>query len=178
MSGWLEAFIVIAAVAIVIQMAILLAMFLQVRVAIEQFTRIAADLQNRIDPILLRTNRILEDSEDRIASIMGDAAEITRVARGSAQKIDRVFTDAVERLRVQIIRADHILTGDARSNRRIRHEIPPYALDTDSAGVGDSKGHESRDRYDSRAKPAARARSSDAGRRTFHLIQPRGPREF
>ncbi|HWZ53773.1 MAG TPA: hypothetical protein VNV84_03415 [Candidatus Acidoferrales bacterium] len=111
MSGWLEAFIVIAAVAIVIQMAILLAMFLQVRVAIEQFTRIATDLQNRIDPILLRTNRILEDSEDRIASIMGDAAEITRVARGSAQKIDRVFTDAVERLRVQIIRADHILTG-------------------------------------------------------------------
>ena len=111
MSGWLQAFIVIAAVAIVIQMAILLAMFFQVRVAIEQFTRIAADLQNRIDPILLRTNRILEDSEDRIASIMGDAAEITRVARGSAQKIDRVFTDAVERLRVQIIRADHILTG-------------------------------------------------------------------
>jgi hypothetical protein len=111
MSGWLEAFIVIAAVAIVIQMAILLAMFFQVRIAIEQFTRIATDLQNRIDPILLRTNRVLEDSEDRIASIMGDAAEITRVARGSAQKIDRVFTDAVERLRVQIIRADHILTG-------------------------------------------------------------------
>jgi len=111
MSGWLQAFIVIAAVAIVIQMAILLAMFFQVRTAIEQFTRIATDLQNRIDPIILRTSRILEDSEDRIASIMGDAAEITRVASGSAQKIDRVFTDAVERLRVQIIRADHILTG-------------------------------------------------------------------
>ena len=87
MSGWIQAFIVIAAVAIVIQMAILLGMFFQVRTAIEQFTRIATDLQNRIDPILLRTNRILEDSEDRVASIMGDAAEITRVARGSAQKI-------------------------------------------------------------------------------------------
>ncbi|MGA8145290.1 MAG: hypothetical protein WB987_15495 [Candidatus Acidiferrales bacterium] len=111
MSGWAEAFVVIAAVAIVIQMAILVAMFVQMKTAIEQFTRIATDLQNRIDPILLRSNRILEDSEDRIASIMGDAAEITRVARGSAQKIDRVFTDAVERLRVQIIRADHILTG-------------------------------------------------------------------
>ena len=111
MSGWIQAFIVIAAVAIVIQMAILLGIFFQVRTAIELFARIATDLQNRIDPILLRTNRILEDSEDRVASIMGDAAEITRVARGSAQKIDRVFTDAVERLRVQIIRADHILTG-------------------------------------------------------------------
>ncbi len=111
MSGWAEAFVVIAAIAIVIQMAILVAMFVQMKTAIVQFTRIATDLQNRIDPILLRTNRILEDSEDRIASIMGDAAEITRVARGSAQKIDRVFTDAVERLRVQVIRADHILTG-------------------------------------------------------------------
>lgn len=111
MSGWLEAFIVIAAVAIVIQMAILLAMFLQIRVAIREFTRIATTLQSRIDPILLRTNRILEDSEDRIRSIMGDGAEIARVARSQAQKVDRVFTDAVERLRVQVVRADHILTG-------------------------------------------------------------------
>jgi hypothetical protein len=67
--------------------------------------------QARIDPILVRTNRILEDSEDRIASIMGDAAEFTRLARSQAQKVDRVFTDAVERLRIQVVRADHILTG-------------------------------------------------------------------
>ena len=112
MSGWLEAFIVIATIAIVIQMAILLAMFLQVRVAIRQFTRIAMQLQARIDPILLRTNRILEDSEDRIRSIMGDAAELTRLARSQAQKVDRVFTDAVERLRLQVMRADQILTGE------------------------------------------------------------------
>jgi len=111
MSGWVDAFIIIAGFAIVIQMVILLAMFLQVQAAIKNFTRIASDLQARIDPILLRTNRILEDSEDRIRSIMGDAAEVTRVARSQAQKVDRVFTDAVERLRLQIIRADQILTG-------------------------------------------------------------------
>jgi hypothetical protein len=111
MSGWIQAFIIIATIAIVIQMAILLAMFVQMRTALEQFTRLANDLHARIDPILLRVNHILEDSEDRIASIMGDAAEITRIARGSAQKVDRVFTDAVERLRIQVIRADHILNG-------------------------------------------------------------------
>jgi hypothetical protein len=111
MSGWTEAFIIIATIAIVIQMAILLAMFVQLRTAIENFTRLANDLHTRIDPILLRVNRILEDSEDRIASVMGDAAEITRIARGQAQKVDRVFTEAVERLRVQVIRADQILTG-------------------------------------------------------------------
>jgi hypothetical protein len=111
MSGWLEAFIVIATLAIVIQMAILLAMFVQLRSAIGTFTRIASQLQARMDPILVRTNRILEDSEERISSIMGDGAEIARVARSQAQKVDRVFSDMVERLRIQVVRADHILTG-------------------------------------------------------------------
>ena len=111
MSGWLELFIVVATIAIVIQMAILLAMFLQMRQAIATFTGIAKQLQARMDPILLRTNRILEDSEERLASIMGDGAEIARIARGQAQKVDRVFTDMVERLRIQVVRADHILTG-------------------------------------------------------------------
>ena len=85
MSGLVEAFIIIAGIAIVIQMAILLAMFVQMRSAIENFTS--------------------------IASVMGDASEITRLARGQAQKVDRVFTEAVERLRIQVIRADQILTG-------------------------------------------------------------------
>ncbi|HTZ99227.1 MAG TPA: hypothetical protein VMB02_02780 [Candidatus Aquilonibacter sp.] len=111
MSGWLELFIAVAAIAIVIQMVILVAMFVQMQSAIKNFTQIATQLQARIDPILVRTNRILEDSEDRIRSIMSDGAEVTRLARSQAQKVDRVFTDAVERLRLQIIRADQILTG-------------------------------------------------------------------
>jgi hypothetical protein len=111
MSGWVEAFIVIAAIAIVIQAAILVAMALQMRTAVQNFTRIAIQLQAKVDPILLRTNRILENSEDRIASIMGDASEVTRIARGQAQKLDRVFTDTIDRVRIQILRADQILTG-------------------------------------------------------------------
>ncbi|HTC43032.1 MAG TPA: hypothetical protein VK703_15760 [Candidatus Acidoferrales bacterium] len=111
MSGWVEAFIIIAAIAIVVQMAILVAMFVQLKMSMQEFTRIANDLQGRVDPILLRVNRILEDSEERISSVMGDTAEITRLARGQAQKVDRVFTEALERLRIQVIRADQILTG-------------------------------------------------------------------
>lgn len=111
MSAWLEAFIVIAAVAIFIQMCMLIAMFVQVKFAVTTFTRIGKDLQDKVNPILQRTNRILENSEDRIASIMGDAAELTRLARGQAQKADRVVTEATERLRAQIIRTDQILTG-------------------------------------------------------------------
>jgi hypothetical protein len=111
MQGWIAAFIVIAAVAIVIQAGIMVGLYFQFKQTSEQMTRVARDLDSRISPILLRMNRILEDSEERITSIVGDAAEVTRIARGQAQKVDRVFTDAVERLRVQVIRADQILTG-------------------------------------------------------------------
>jgi ElaB/YqjD/DUF883 family membrane-anchored ribosome-binding protein len=111
MPGWLNAFIVIAAVAIVIQSAMLVVMFMQLRVALEQITKLTTDLHGRLGPILLRVGRILDDSEERIHSIMSDAAEISRVARTQAQKVDRVMTDALERVRMQVQRADQILTG-------------------------------------------------------------------
>lgn len=111
MPGWVDAFVVIAGIAIFMQTVILGVMFFQITKTMEQMTRIVTDLHNRLDPILTRVTRIVDDSEDRIASIMGDAAEITRLARSQAQKVDRVFTDSVERLRIQVIRADHILTG-------------------------------------------------------------------
>jgi hypothetical protein len=111
MPGWVEAFIVIAAIAIILQTAILAGLFFETRTAVRDLTRIASQLQARIDPILIRTNRILEDSEARIASVMEDASELTRLARNQAQKVDRVVTDIAERLRLQVIRADRILTG-------------------------------------------------------------------
>ena len=111
MQGWVAAFVIISSVAIVIQAAILVGLYFQFKKTSEQMTSIIRDLDSRVSPILLRINRILDDSEDRISSMVGDAAEITRIARGQAQKVDRVFTDAVERLRVQVVRADQILTG-------------------------------------------------------------------
>lgn len=111
MPVWVELFIVIAALALTIQTAILLTILVKMRPIGQRIDQVATDLQSKIEPILVNTNRILSDSEDRIKSIMGDAAEITHTARGQAQRVDRVFTDALERLRLQIIRADHIVTG-------------------------------------------------------------------
>jgi len=53
----------------------------------------------------------VEDIQPRLSSIVADASEITHLARGQAQKVDRIFSEAVDRLRMQIIHADHVLTG-------------------------------------------------------------------
>jgi len=111
MSGWVSAFIVIAALAIALQGAILTAMYFEFRSLNREVTRLTRSLDARLSPILLRVGRILDDSEERIASIVGDASEIARIARGQAQKVDRVFSDAIERLRTQVVRADHVVAG-------------------------------------------------------------------
>jgi hypothetical protein len=42
---------------------------------------------------------------------VADAAHVVYLARAQAQKVDRVFTEASDRLRGQLVRADRILTG-------------------------------------------------------------------
>jgi len=112
MDSWVvPAFVIVAAAAIVLQALILGAMYLQFRQMNERMTHIATDLHAKLDPILSRLRFLVDDSHGRIVSMATDAAEIAQLARGQAQKVDRVFTEAVDRLRLQIIRADQILTG-------------------------------------------------------------------
>jgi len=111
MPIWVEVFIAVAAVAIVIQTVMIVSTLLVLRPVIENFQRMASDLQAKMNPILATTTRILDDSEERIRSIMGDASEITHLAQGEAQRLDRVVTDALERLRLQVIHADQMVSG-------------------------------------------------------------------
>ena len=70
-----------------------------------------ADLNARITPILSRVQLLVEDVSPRISGIVADASELTRLARGQAQKVDRILTETLERLRLQLIHVDQILTG-------------------------------------------------------------------
>src|SRR5260370_42526031 len=43
--------------------------------------------------------------------MVNDASHVVYLARGQAQKLDRVFTDAADRLRGQLVHVDRILAG-------------------------------------------------------------------
>jgi hypothetical protein len=72
---------------------------------------LADDMQRRVNPILSRLQMLVEEAQPRIASMISDAAEITHVARSQVQRVDRMVTEAVDRLRMQLVHADQILTG-------------------------------------------------------------------
>src|SRR3989475_459983 len=111
MQFWLEVFSIIAAIALVVQVVVLTLLFFQLRRTSENTNRLVTDLQSRVGPILTRVQILLDDTQPKISNMVNDASHIVYLARGQAQKIDRVFTDAADRLRGQLLHADRILTG-------------------------------------------------------------------
>jgi hypothetical protein len=110
METWVSIFVIVAAAAIVLQAGILFGIYTAIKQASEKMTRTAEDLKLHFDPILSRCNVLLEDLQPRLTSTSADAAEITRIARTQAERFDRLFGEVVDRLRLQIIRADQLLS--------------------------------------------------------------------
>ncbi|MGB7848729.1 MAG: hypothetical protein WBL63_24170 [Candidatus Acidiferrum sp.] len=111
MQFWMEFFSIVAAVALVVQVGILIGLFLQLRRTTESINRMVNDLHTRIGPILTRTQILLDDTQPKISELVEDASHIVYLARAQAQKMDKVFTEASDRLRGQLVRADRILSG-------------------------------------------------------------------
>jgi len=111
MESWLPYFVIVTAVAIVLQAVILVALFLQLRRTAARVEETIADFNTRVTPIISRVQIMVEDVTPRISGLVADASELTRLARGQAQKVDRILTETMERLRLQLIHVDQILTG-------------------------------------------------------------------
>src|SRR5579863_8413887 len=111
MESWMPYFVVVTALAIVLQAVVLIALFIQLRRTAARVEQTVADLNTKVTPLISRVQILVDDISPRISGIVADASEITRLARGEAQRVDRILNEALERLRMQLIHVDHILTG-------------------------------------------------------------------
>ncbi len=111
MESWMPFFVVVTALAVVLQAIVLIALFIQLRRTAARVEQTVADLNTKVTPLISRVQILVDEISPRITGIVADASEITRLARGEAQKVDRILSEALERLRMQLIHVDHILTG-------------------------------------------------------------------
>jgi predicted PurR-regulated permease PerM len=133
MESWMPFFVVVTALAVVLQAVMLIALFVQMRRTAKRVEQTVADLNTKLNPLITRVQILVEDISPRITGIVADASEITRLARSEAQKVDRILSEALERLRMQLIHVDHILTGrsgnasaaDNLGTRRESHSNDP-----------------------------------------------------
>jgi hypothetical protein len=111
MESWMPLFVAVIAIAVVLQSIVLIAMYVQMRRTAARVEQVVTDLSGKVAPLISSVQVLVDDISPRITGIVADASEITRLARGEVQKVDRIVTEALERLRMQLIHVDHVLTG-------------------------------------------------------------------
>ena len=111
METTLIIFVVVTSVAVVIQAAILVGMFSQIRALSARLLTVMDELHTKVTPVIERVDDLLRETKPQIVSMVSDASEVVGIARSQAQKVDRVLTETLDRTRIQLIHMDQLLTG-------------------------------------------------------------------
>jgi type IV secretory pathway VirB2 component (pilin) len=104
-------FVALVAVAVALQAILLAAIYFQLRATARRVDQVTQQLQERVYPLISKVQMIVEDVHPRISTMFTEAAEITHLAKVQVQRADRLFTEAADRLRLQLVHVDQILTG-------------------------------------------------------------------
>ncbi len=111
MQTWLAVFVAITAAAFLLQTAILFGLYLVFRRMSGEITRLSTSVESRVFPILNRVQGLLEKSESDLHDIVHDTAEVARTVRANTRRVDRLLEEAADRLRLQVVHADRLVSG-------------------------------------------------------------------
>jgi len=106
----LNIWIAITSLAVVIQAGILVALYVSVRKSSARMEAIMSDLHKRTAPILDSTQSIMVDSRPKIEAITDNLLAASSSIKSQVERLDATVSDAVDRTRLQIIRADDLVT--------------------------------------------------------------------
>jgi uncharacterized protein YoxC len=107
-------FVVVAAVALVVQMGILFALYKALRQTSERVEGIAGRLEQQAAPVLTTAAAILEDARPKLAEITSNLAETSAVVRAHVAQVGEATGEIVERARLQAARLDEFIVSAAR----------------------------------------------------------------
>ena len=114
----LSLFIALTAVAITLQAGLLLAMFIIMRGTASRMEALANEVKTKVFPIADQTQSMMVELRPTIEQIAAEVKETTTVIRSQIERTDAVVNDVVDRARLQVIRADELLT---RTMDRVEH---------------------------------------------------------
>lgn len=106
-------FVVVAAVAIVVQMGVLLALYMALRRTSERMEGIAGRLEQQATPVLATAAAILDDAKPKVAEITTNLAETSVSLRTHAGQIGNAASEIAERARMQAARLDEFVISAA-----------------------------------------------------------------
>lgn len=103
-------FIAVTSVAIIIQMGVMIGLFVSVKKTGERVRELADKVETTGLPALEAARSVLVDSKPKIDETIKNVSETITIVRNQAQRIELTLNDVVDRTRLQVIRADEMVT--------------------------------------------------------------------
>jgi hypothetical protein len=106
---YLPIFIGCTAAAVVIQAGILVAMYLAVRQTAARMEALATEVRTKVLPAAEIVHSMLVEYRPHIHTVITNVSESSTMVRAQMERLDATVSDAIDRTRLQVIRADELL---------------------------------------------------------------------
>jgi hypothetical protein len=134
MSDNLTLFIAVTAAAVVLQMLILLAMCVVMFKLSKKLQSVTEETQSRLMPLLDNAKvmqgeikSFLETSRPKIDVVLDNVAHVTTTARTELERVDATLHDLLDRVRLQVIRTDEMVTRTLdrveETSEKVQHSV-------------------------------------------------------
>ena len=110
MQTLLIVFIVVTALAVVIQAGVLVSLYISVKKTSSRVESIAGDLQQRAAPALDAATAILNNSRGNLQTLTENLAATSTSLRNQVERVETTMGDIIDRTRLQVIRADEMVS--------------------------------------------------------------------
>jgi len=105
----LRIFVFVTGFAVVLQALIMAALYLAVRKSSEKMEALATEFTGKALPTMETVHGLLTELRPKIETLTTNASESSTLVRNQLARIDATLTDALDRTRLQVIRADELL---------------------------------------------------------------------
>jgi len=105
----LKFFIAVTTIAVAVQAGILVALYVAVRKSTERMEALASDVTSKVLPTVETAQSIMVELRPKIDVISTNFAESSDMLRNQLGRLDATVADALDRARLQVIRADELL---------------------------------------------------------------------
>jgi hypothetical protein len=103
-------FILLTGLAVMLQAGILLAMYFAMRKSTALMEGMVTEVKTKVVPTIAQAEALLTEIRPKLEVITENLQVSTAVLRGQIQRVDAAVNDAVDRGRLQIIRADELMS--------------------------------------------------------------------
>ncbi|HEY7354608.1 MAG TPA: hypothetical protein VH596_17700 [Terriglobales bacterium] len=111
MENLLIVFIVVTALAVLLQAGLLAGMYFAMRKTSAKVESLADEVKNKVLPTAELAHSMMSDMRPKIENVVDNVSVSTTMLRTQVERVDAALTDIVDRTRLQVIRADEFVNS-------------------------------------------------------------------